>query len=165
MGIHYINPKKLKITRGQPRVDGKATHTDFMSPSILLYAPRAGGSLELVGVENLVFLNAWKAAGNLAPSMFAGRVWDTMADNSNTPEDEAHRFEPHHDQHVYFTKIANAKNQLRPFNPNVTCKYHKSAHQAGDAKINPTTWTTIGGGLRTAVFLSAPIAVIAISRE
>ena len=35
MGIHYIDPKKLKITQGQPRVDGKATHTDFMSPSIL----------------------------------------------------------------------------------------------------------------------------------
>ena len=128
MGIHYINPKKLKITQGQPRVDGKATHTDFMNPSILLYAPRADGSLELVGVANLVFLNAWKSAGNLAPPMFAGRVWDTMADNSSTPEDEAHRFEPHHDQHVYFKKMANAKDQLRPFNPNVSCKHHKGAH-------------------------------------
>lgn len=135
MGIHYINPKLLKITQGQPRVDGKATNTDFMNPSILLYEPQADGSLKLVGVENLVFLNAWKAAGNLAPPMFAGRIWDTMADNSSTPEDEAHRFEPHHDQHVYFHKMADARDQLKPFNPNVTCKHHKGGgHAAGDQK-------------------------------
>jgi len=132
MGIHYINPKMMKITQGQPRVDGKATNTDFLKPSILLYEPQADGSMKLVGVENLVFLNAWKAAGNMAPPVFAGRVWDTMADNSSTPQDEAHRFEPHHDQHVYFHKMANAKDQLKPFNPNVTCKHHKRGGHAGE---------------------------------
>ena len=134
MGIHYINPKVLKITQGQPRVDGKATHTNFMNPSILLYEPPQDGSLKLVGVENLVFLNAWHEAGNMAPPMFAGRVWDTMADNSSTAKDEAHGFEPHHDQHVYFQKMANVNDQLKPFNPNVSCKYHKGTHIAGDKK-------------------------------
>lgn len=125
MGLHYINPKRLMITQTKPRVDGKNTNTDFMNPSILLYEPQADGSLKLVAVENLVFLNGWKAAGNLAPPFFAGRPYDTMADNSSTAEDEAHGFEPHHDQHVYLKKMANPKHQLMPFNPNVSCKHHK----------------------------------------
>ena len=119
---------------GQPRVDGKSTHTDFMNPAILLYEPQADGSLKLVGVENLVFMHPWQKTGNHAPPMFAGRVWNTMADNSSTPEDEAHRFEPHHDQHIYFKKMANPKDQLMPFSPNVTCKHHKGGHQAGGQK-------------------------------
>ena len=123
MGIHYLNPKLLKISHSKPRVDGKATNTDFLKPSILLYEPRADGSMKLVGVENLVFLNAWKSSGNLAPPMFAGRPYDTMADNSSTAGDEAHGFEPHHDQHVYFKKMANPEHQLMPFNPNVSCKH------------------------------------------
>lgn len=58
MGIHYIHPKMLKITATEPRVDGDSTHTDFINPAILLYQPEADGSITLVGVENLVFLNA-----------------------------------------------------------------------------------------------------------
>ena len=127
MGIHYINPKKLEITQGQPRVDGKGTHTDFMNPAILLYEPQADRSLKLVGVENLVFMHAWQATGNHAPPIFAGHIWYTMADNASTPKDEAHGFEPHHDQHVYFKKMANPEHQLMPFNPNVGCKHQKGA--------------------------------------
>ena len=119
----------LKITQVEPRVNGESTHTDFMNPAILLYEPQADGSLVLRGVENLVFLHAWKNAGNLAPPTIAGRVWDTMADNTSTPEDEAHLFEPHHDQHVYFKKTADPKDQLKPFSPSVTCKHHKGAHE------------------------------------
>lgn len=55
MGIHYLNMAALKITAGEPRVDGEGTHTDFMNPAILLYEPQEDGSLELVGVENLIF--------------------------------------------------------------------------------------------------------------
>lgn len=125
MGIHYINPPMLKITATAPRVDGMSTHTDFMKPAILLYEPQADGSLALVGAENLVFMNSWHQAGNQAPPKFAGRTWDTMADNSRTPQDEAHMFEPHHDQHVYFRKMNNPNDQLNPFSPNVSCQYDK----------------------------------------
>ena len=124
MGIHYINPAMLKITQTAPHVDGMSTHTNFKKPAILLYEPQADGSLALVGVENLVFLNAWHGSGNHAPPKFAGRIWDTMADNASTPHHEAHMFEPHHDQHVYFKKMANPKDQLNPFSPNVTCEHH-----------------------------------------
>ena len=56
MGIHYINPAMLKITAGEPRVDGNSTHTDFTRPAILLYEPQADGSLVLMGIENLVWI-------------------------------------------------------------------------------------------------------------
>ena len=124
MGIHYLQPALLKITASEPRVDGASTHTDFLKPSILLYEPQADGSLALVGVENLVFQKAWKEAGNGAPPVFVGRTWDTMADDPATPADEAHRFEPHYDQHVWAFRD-NPSGTLTPFNPNVTCEHHK----------------------------------------
>jgi len=125
MGIHYIQPKMLKITGAMPKVHGESTHTDFMHPGILLYEPTADGSMKLVGVENLVFLQAWQAAGHQAAPTFAGRHYDMMADNSSTEQDEAHNFEPHMDQHIYFAKSEDARDQLNPFNPSVTCKYYK----------------------------------------
>ena len=124
MGIHYLHPAMLKITAGEPRVDGMSTHTDFLKPAILLYEPQADGSLVLLGVENLVFQKAWKEAGHNAPPTFAGRTWDAMADDPATPGDEAHHFEPHYDQHVWVYR-ENSGGTLMPFNPNVTCKHHK----------------------------------------
>lgn len=123
MGIHYLNPAALKITAGEPRVDGMSTHTDFMAPAILLYEPQEDGSLELVGIENLVFEAAWRAAGHEGPPMLNGRNWDHMADDPNTDGDEAHGFMPHFDQHVWLFRD-NPAGVLEPFNPNVTCEHH-----------------------------------------
>lgn len=125
MGIHYLNLKVLQVTSTDPRVDGKSTYTDFKAPTILLYEPQADGSLELVGVENLVFIEAWKAAGNTAPPQFAGRPWDKMVDVPATPGDEAHGFAPHYDLHIWFRE--NPGGALMAFNPNVTCEHHKTA--------------------------------------
>lgn len=126
MGIHYIHPVALGITATQPRVDGNGLNTDFLKPSILLYEPQADGSLKLVGVENLVFEKAWKAAGNNDLPVFAGRKWDRMADDPKTPGDEAHGFEPHYDQHVWF--VENPAGNLMPFNPAISCEHHQSKH-------------------------------------
>ena len=123
MGIHYFNPQLLKVTATEPRVDGESTYTDWSKPSILIYEPQADGSLELVSVENLVFLKSWEAAGNSAPPEFAGRVWDYMADDPATPGDEAHGFAPHYDQHVWAFR-ENPEGNLTPFNPAVTCEHH-----------------------------------------
>ncbi|APE31907.1 hypothetical protein BOX17_13655 [Halomonas aestuarii] len=122
MGIHYLRPDLLGITVTEPRVDGTGTHTDFMSPAILLYEPQEDGSLMLVGIENLVFRQAWEAAGHTEPPTLAGRRWDYMVDDPDTPEEEAHHFQPHYDQHVWFRE--NLKGNLEPFNPSVTCRYH-----------------------------------------
>lgn len=124
MGIHYIHPQLLKLTGDKPRVDGMSTHTDFRKPSILLYEPQADGSLQLAGVENLVFQAAWKGAGNSQPPAFAGKTWDTMADNPATAADEAHQFAPHYDLHIW-TLRENPNGMMVPFNPKVTCEFFK----------------------------------------
>jgi hypothetical protein len=123
MGIHYLRPDILGLTATTPRVDGTSTHTDFQKPSVLLYEPQADGSLVLVGAENLVFKKAWEEAGNKEPPVFAGRNWDLMQDDPNTPGDEAHGFEAHYDQHVYF-RGDDAKVAVLPFQPAVTCEHH-----------------------------------------
>jgi hypothetical protein len=128
MGIHYFRPDMLGITAPpNPRVNGGGTHTDFRRPAILLYEPQADGSLQLIGVENLVFAKAWKDAGNDAPPSFHGVAYDTMIDDPATSFDEAHNFEPHHDRHVWLYR-ENPNGVFNPFNPRVTCEHHGHAH-------------------------------------
>jgi hypothetical protein len=124
MGIHFFRPDLLGITEPPaPRVRGSGTHTDFTRPAILIYDPHADGSLQLVAVENLVFKDAWHAAGNVEPPSFHGVVFDTMADDPLTDVDEAHNFEPHYDRHVWLYR-ENPSGVFAPFNPAVTCEHH-----------------------------------------
>lgn len=124
MGIHYLRPDLLELTPPEGRVDGTGTHTDFLQPAILLYEPQPDGSLELVGVENLVFEAAWLASGHDGPPVLNGRKWDRMADDPATEADEAHGFMPHFDQHVWLFRD-NPAGTFTPFNPNVTCEHHQ----------------------------------------
>ena len=125
MGIHFFRPDLLGITGPpNPKVSGTGTYTDFNKPAILIYEPQADESLQLVAVENLVFIKAWEAAGNKAPPTYQGVPYDTMVDDPNTEIDEAHNFEPHYDRHVWVHRD-NPKGMFAQFNPNATCKYHK----------------------------------------
>ena len=125
MGVHYFRPDLLGVTATEPRVDGNGLHLDFDNPSIVIYEPQADGSLQLVAIENLVFIDAWKAAGNDAPPILLGRTWDHMADDPATPDlDEAHGFAPHYDQHVWLYRD-NPAGPLEPFNANATCEHHQ----------------------------------------
>lgn len=127
MGIHYFRPDLLGITAPpSPRVNGTGTHTDFRKPSILIYEPEADGSLELVAVENLVFAEAWRAAGHTERPTFHGVPYDSMADDPTTPIDEAHMFEPHFDRHVWIYR-ENPNGVFTPLNPAVTCVNHRPA--------------------------------------
>ncbi|HYG46967.1 MAG TPA: hypothetical protein VD846_03400 [Allosphingosinicella sp.] len=131
MGIHFFRPDLLGITAPpNPRVNGNGTHTDFRKPSILIYEPRADGTLELVAVENLVFKKAWHEAGNKGLPTFHGVEYDYMADDPATKIDEAHNFEPHYDRHVWLYR-KNANGMFAQFNPTVTCKFHKPMVVAG----------------------------------
>lgn len=130
MGIHYFRPDLLGISAPpDPRVEGSGTHTDFRRPAVLLYEPQADGSLELVGVENLVFEKAWADAGNLTPPTFHGQAWDTMRDDPATALDEAHNFAPHHDRHVWLYR-ENPNGLFHPFNPRVSCAAHSGGQHA-----------------------------------
>lgn len=133
MGIHFFRPDLLGVA-GPPegRIGGTGTHTDFLSPAVLIYEPQADGSLELVAVENLVFLQAWEAAGLGGPPSFQGVPWDRMEDDPATPTDEAHMFEPHYDRHVWLYR-ENPNGVFAQFNPTVTCEHHTGGaeHHAG----------------------------------
>jgi hypothetical protein len=127
MGIHYVRPDLLGITGPpNPRVSGTGTHTDFLRPSVLIYEPQQDGSLQLVAVENLVFISAWEAAGHHARPTFAGVPYDLMRDDPATDVDEAHMFEPHYDLHVWLYR-ENPRGMFAQFNPNATCRYHVQA--------------------------------------
>lgn len=125
MGIHFFRPDLLGITGPpNPRVDGTGTYTDFRKPAILIYEPQADGSLQLVAVENLVFLRAWEAAGHTAPPTYQGVSYNRMVDDPATEADEAHHFEPHYDLHVWLHR-ENPRGMFAQFNPAATCKHHK----------------------------------------
>ncbi len=130
MGIHYLRPDLLGITGPpNPRVNGTGTHTDFLKPAVLIYEPQADGSLQLLAVENLVFIAAWEAAGNTAPPSFQGVPYDRMVDDPKTTIDEAHMFEPHYDRHVWLYR-ENPRGIFAQYNPKATCAHHKSgAHK------------------------------------
>jgi hypothetical protein len=137
MGIHYFRPDLLGITQPpNPRVSGAGTHTDFLTPAVLIYEPQADGSLKLVAVENLVFKKAWDEAGNTAPPSFMGVPYDVMADDPATAADEAHGFEPHYDRHVWLFRD-NPFGVFAQFNPNVSCdaaSNHRAMAGAAAAK-------------------------------
>jgi len=126
MGVHYFRPDLLGIAGPpSPRVDGNGTHTDFHQPSILIYEPQEDGSMELVAVENLVFARAWHEAGHEEAPTFHGVPWDSMKDDPATATDEAHMFEPHYDRHVWIYRD-NPNGVFKPFNPAVSCRYHRA---------------------------------------
>ena len=138
MGVHYVRPDLLGITAPpNPRVDGNGIHTDFLKPGVLIYEPQADGSMELVAVENLVFLKSWHAAGNTEPPSFQGVPFDRMVDDPATALDEAHMFEPHYDRHVWLYR-QNPNGLFTPFNPAVTCAHHKSGAHQHHAAAEPT---------------------------
>ena len=120
MGVHVIRPDLLGITAVSPRVNGVGTNTDFTHPSVLVYEPQANGRYELVAVENLIFAQAWHAAGNAAPPSFHGYQYYHMIDNPLTPADEAHGFEPHYELHIWLYRD-NPAGMFMPFNTKASC--------------------------------------------
>lgn len=123
MGVHYLRPDLLKLGEPGVRVNGRSTHTDFRAPAILIYEPQSDGSLELVAVENLVFVRAWEEAGHDAPPTFHGVPFNRMEDDPATPGDEAHGFEPHYDLHIWLYRD-NPDGVFATFNRNVSCEHH-----------------------------------------
>jgi hypothetical protein len=125
MGVHYMRMDLLDIEEQEPRVAGTGRHTDFLQPAILLYEPQADGSMELVGVENVVFEIAWDSVGFNEPPTYQGLPYVYMADDSTTEADEAHMFEPHYERHIWLFR-ENPNGMFAEFNPNVTCEHFRA---------------------------------------
>jgi len=88
-------------------------------------------------VENLVFIDAWNAAGNSEPPTFHGVPYDRMVDDPATATDEAHMFEPHYDRHVWIYR-ENPNGVFTSFNPAVSCAHHRgSTAHPGHAAATP----------------------------
>ena len=117
-------PSLEEVRTATERFQG--THTDFLEPAVVIYEPQSDGSLELVAVENLVFREAWEAAGHTSPPSFNAVQYNLMEDLLDTEVDEAHMFEPHHDLHVWLYRD-NPNGMFEPFNPAVTCEHHEGA--------------------------------------
>ena len=120
MGYHYVNPRLLGLTAPvNGRVNGTGTYAGVNPPGVLLYAPDGQGGLKLIGIELLVFAEAWNAANN-HPPMYRGRAFNYMADNPATPRDEAHGFMPHYDLHIWLFEH-NPSGLYAQWNPAVSC--------------------------------------------
>ncbi len=133
MGIHFFRPDLLGITATEPRVNGNGTHTDFLTPSILVYHTTADGSLKLGAVENLVWEAAWKGSGNAGPPEFHGFQYFHRIDNPITSyADEAHLFEPHYELHVWLYE-ENPTGIFAQFNPRVSCEHHDGPKTMAEA--------------------------------
>jgi hypothetical protein len=126
MGVHYVHPGRLGLVQGE-RVDGTDAVIDWSQPDVLMYEPQADGTEQLMGVEYLVFRKAWEDAGNTAEPSFFGVPFVGMADDPNTPADEAHGFTPHYELHVW-TVRENPTGVFAEFNPQATCA-NAAAHQ------------------------------------
>ena len=128
MGVHYINlahlGSELPPGDGPPpagfRLTGTDATIDAARPEVLVYEPTAEGGYTLVALEYLVFEQAWKDAGNTAGPTLGGQAFAHMADDPDTPADEAHGFEPHYELHVW-THRDNPSGLFAEWNPNVTC--------------------------------------------
>lgn len=90
-----------------------------MRPELLMYEPRADGSLRLIGVEYLVFQKAWHDTGNKAAPALLGQEF--VANTSLLPQ-------PFYALHVWVWQY-NPKGLFANWNPLVGCA--RSGAQAG----------------------------------
>ncbi|WP_325481639.1 hypothetical protein [Piscinibacter sp.] len=127
MGVHVVRPDLLGITAMSPRVNGVGINTDFTRPTVLVYEPASNGRYELVAVENLIFAEAWHAAGNPKRPEFHGNEYYKVIDNPLTPVDEAHGFEPHYELHIWLYR-ENPAGMFMPFNVRVKCLGEHDEH-------------------------------------
>jgi hypothetical protein len=103
MGIHYA--KDALVGDGE-------LHADL--PELLLYEQR-GGELRLLGVEYLVTVDAWTAAGNTSPPVLVGQHFQFV----NSPN--RYGLPAFYELHVW-AWLGNAKGTFADFNPAVSCE-------------------------------------------
>ena len=133
MGIHFFRPDLLAIAGTAPRVSGTGTHTDFLQPGVLVYYPSETGTLKLGAVENLVWEDAWRSAGNEGPPEYHGYAYTHRIDDPATPDvDEAHMFEPHYELHVWLYED-NPAGLFAQYNPRVGCDHHDGPKTMAEA--------------------------------
>ena len=113
MGYHLINTD----LRGSPASPATANaELDPMKPEMLLYEKRADGKLHLVGVEYLVFQQAWEALHGSEPPMLLGQTVPLSVHSFTPGGPEV----PHYELHVWIWK-PNPNGMFSHWNPNISC--------------------------------------------
>lgn len=106
MGYHYGNTQLFDA------------NVDLLQPELVIYEPQAGGHMRLVGMEYLVPLDAWEAAGH----------------DLNNPADvpellgqkyTRHSFLPIFKLHIWLWQN-NPSGTFADWNPKVSCQYAES---------------------------------------
>lgn len=147
MGLHLFQPKLVGIHLPQPvgqRLTGDDAGLDWLHPEVLVYQPEADNSLQLVGVEYLVFEQAWKSAGHDGPPMFGSQPFVLMKDDPATARDEAHMLDPHYELHVWVHR-ENPRGVFEEWNPRVSCAAY-AARGLLRSDVQTGTWPESGRG-------------------
>jgi hypothetical protein len=101
MGFHY------------GKMDLFDAKVDLLAPEVLMYEPQPGGHLKLVGMEYIVPIEAWTAAGH------------NPADQSDRPELLGQKFTQHSALPIYKLHIwlwrDNPQGTFADWNPKVSC--------------------------------------------
>ena len=106
MGYHYGNTNLFDAT------------PDLLQPEVVIYEPQAGGHMKLVGLEYIVPLAAWDAAGH------------NLNNTADVPEllgqkYTRHSFLPIFKLHIWLWEN-NPSGTFADWNPKVSCKYADS---------------------------------------
>ncbi|CAN5741735.1 hypothetical protein BH24CHL8_BH24CHL8_11800 [soil metagenome] len=140
MGFHYINGDLV----------GDAL-VEVGSPEALLYAPGATGELELLGVEYVVFAEAWDAENEAPPSLL-GHEFHLVT--------EPNRYElpPFYELHVWAWKH-NPSGTFYDWNPTVSCP----TGEMPDTSLSRGSDTSAQWGVGPGVGLMAGLLILAAS--
>jgi hypothetical protein len=114
MGIHYVHGDLV----------GDAL-LDPQRPEAIIYEPGASGSMDLVGVEYVVFQEAWDAANDAPPTLFGQPLTAVGADNR-------YGIPAFYELHAWVWKD-NPAGRFADYNPDVSCAH---AHAIGDMTMD-----------------------------
>lgn len=103
MGQHYVNGALV----GDPAIDP-------LTPEAVIYEPMPGGGYRLVGVEYVVFQDAWDATHSAPPSLF-GRTFKLVLGGNR------YGLPPFYQLHVWLWR-PNPSGIFNDWNPKVTCR-------------------------------------------
>jgi hypothetical protein len=108
MGQHYVNlDLVLDTATGVPTVDP-------LQPEALVYEPKTNGGYKLVGVEYVVFQDAWDAAHDAPPALFGTTFTLIQAGNR-------YGLPPFYELHAWIWR-PNPTGIFKDWNPKVTCR-------------------------------------------
>jgi hypothetical protein len=108
MGMHFVNATLVGDTV-----------LDVDQPEALMYEMRANGTLQLIGVEYIVFQEAWDA-GNTAPPQLFGQALNLVT------EPNRYGIPAFYEVHAWAWK-ANPTGDHQDWNPKVLCR-HTEGH-------------------------------------